>query len=303
MAITNGNGNEMVMPVQPMGGYGYGYGTPVMPMYGNSGFGGFGGDWGGLLVLFLFAAMFGGFGNGFGGNGMGGMFPWLMTGQAGINANTNAGFDNAALGSQLSGIQTALTTGFSNAEVAACNRSTDALQASYQNQIASLERSFAAQTANTAAITGMSSQLADCCCENRLATANLSALVQSENCADREALSNGIRDIITAQTAGTQRILDTMCQDKIDAKNEKIAELQSQLNMANLASSQAAQTASLIADNTAQTQYIVNRVAPYPIPAYPAYGFGGCYGGNNWGWNNNLGFNPFGNVGFGNGSF
>lgn len=301
MAIANGNGNEMVMPVQPMGGYGYGY--PMMG-YGNSGFGG---DWSGLLILFLFAAMFGGFGGGWGGmNGMGGMFPWLMAGQAGINQNTNAGFDNAAVGSQLAGIQTSLTAGFGNAEVANCGRATDALRTAYQNQIAGLERSFAEQTANTAAVNGVASQLADCCCENRLATANLSALVQSENCADREALSNGIRDIITAQTAGTQRILDTMCQDKIDAKNEKIAELQTQLNMANLASSQAAQTAALVADNTAQTQYIVNRVAPYPVPAYPAFGYGPCYGnygGGYGGWNGNFGFNPFGNVGFGNGSF
>lgn len=66
---------------------------------GTGGYGGFGGDWGSLIVLFLIAAMFGGFGNGFGGGfgGGNGDFPWLMSGQAGINANTNGGFRDAML--------------------------------------------------------------------------------------------------------------------------------------------------------------------------------------------------------------
>lgn len=319
MALTDENGsNGMIMPVQPMGygNYGGGYGgwgmpyaVPVMGGYGyGGGFGsGFGGDWGSLIILFLFAAMFGGFGGGWGGGfgGFDGAFPWLMTGQAGINANTNAGFDNAALGNQLNGIQTSINTGFSNAEVAACNRAMQDQANSYNNQIAALNRSFDAQTAVTAGQTALSSQLAECCCENRLATQGLQGVIQTENAADREALSNGVRDILAAQTAGTQRILDQLCNDKIDAKNEKIQELQTQVALQNLAASQAAQTSQLIADNAAQTQYIVNRVAPYPIPSYTVgnpYGCNGWNTGYNYGFNN-FGFNPFGNVGFGNGSF
>lgn len=246
---------------------------PVSPMYGanGGGFGGFGGDWASLIVLFLIFGMFnGGWGNGGFGGGYGadGMFPWLMTGQAGINANTTAQFDNAAIGSQLSGIQTSLTTGFSNAEVASCNRAMDAMQTAYGNQIASLERSFAEQTANTQGFTNMASQLAQCCCDNRLATAQTQALVQSENCADRQALSDGIRDIIANQTAGTQRILDQMCNDKIDAKNEKIAELQNQLTMAELRANNNLQTQTLLADNLAQTNALEQYLAPVPRPAY-----------------------------------
>ena len=59
-----------------------------------------------------------------------------------------------------------------------------------------------------------------------------------------------------------------MCQQEIDALKSQNLALQNQLNIANLSASQTAQTAALIADNTAQTQYIVNRVAPYPVPAY-----------------------------------
>jgi hypothetical protein len=59
-----------------------------------------------------------------------------------------------------------------------------------------------------------------------------------------------------------------MCQDKIDAKNEEIANLRTQLNMANLAASQGAQTARILADNAAQTAALEQYLAPTPRPAY-----------------------------------
>lgn len=182
MALTDENGgNGMVMPVQPMGyGYGGGYGgnwgnvgytMPVMPMVGGygygGGYGGFGGDWGSLIVLFLFAAMFGGFGGGFGGlggwgGGLGFDFPWLLNGQNGINNNVSDGFRSAAISSQLGDIQTSITTGFSNSEVAACNRAMADQALSFNNQIADLNRSFDAQTAITSGQTSLATQLADC---------------------------------------------------------------------------------------------------------------------------------------------
>lgn len=247
MAISE-NGTDLVMPVAPTG---YGYG-------GNNGFG-FGGDASWLIVLFLFAMMGGWGGMGFGGMGGfgGGMFPWLLASNANTDNLVQGGFNQAATAGTLAGIQASITNGFSNAEVAACNRA-----------LTDLERSFAAQTATTAAINGVQGQLANCCYENRLATANLSALVQAENCADREALSNGIRDIISSQTAGTQRILDQLCADKIDAKNERIADLERQLTMANLAASQTAQTARILADNSRQTATLEDYLNPVARPAY-----------------------------------
>ena len=53
--------------------------------------------------------------------------------------------------------------------------------------------------------------------------------------------------------------------DNLKAQNSA---LQNQVLMKDFAASQTAQTASLVADNALQTQYIVNRVAPYPVPAY-----------------------------------
>ena len=268
MALTDST-NGMYMPVAPayMGGYG------------NGGWGnGFGGD-GWWVILFLFALMgngWGGFGGGYGGaNALGYDFPWLLNGQSSINSNTNNGFQNAMLNDNITsvrdgiaGISNQLCSGFAGVTSSVTNAQNAIAQQLYTNQLSDLERSFNAQTASTQGMNAIQSQLAQCCCDNRLATNDLKYTIATENCADRQALSDGIRDIITSQTAGTQRILDQLCADKIDAKNEKIADLERQLTMANLAASQTAQTARILADNAAQTQALEQYLNPVPIPSY-----------------------------------
>ena len=115
---------------------------------------------------------------------------------------------------------------------------------------------------------GLSQQFSQCCCDNRLATANLQAALAAEACADRAAVSDGVRDLLVNQNANTQRILDQMCADKFDAKNEEIAQLRTQIQVQNLAASQNAQTAALLADNAAQTAALEQYLAPTPRPAY-----------------------------------
>lgn len=252
---------------------------PVSPMYGNGGgFGGLGNDWGWIILLLLFAG--GGWGNGFGGGvnnfaADGAMlYPWMNQ-----SNQMQEGFNSQMLNSNVGNIQNAITSGFGDMQTALCggfagvNASVNGVQAGitaqmYNNTIADLERSFNAQTANTAGLTNLSSQLSQCCCDNRLATVQTQNVVQSEGAATRLAIQEQ-----------TQAILDKMCQQEIDALKAQNIALQNQLNMANLQASQTAQTAALIADNTAQTQYIVNRVSPYPIPSYtvanpitPVYG-------------------------------
>lgn len=226
---------------------------------GNCGNGGWGmndGSW--LIILFLFAILGwgnGGFGGGYGGNNGCGFVPYYLANNT--DNGVQAGFNNAAISGQLNGIQSAITNGFSSAEVASCNRA-----------MSDLERSFASQTAITQGLTGLQGQLANCCCENRLAVANLGAQIASEACADRATVTDGVRDILANQTAGIQRILDQMCNDKIDAKNERIADLERQLTMANLAASQTAQTSRILADNAAQTVALEQYLNPVPVPAY-----------------------------------
>lgn len=240
MSLSYDNNSGMIMPVSPM--------------YGNSGSGfGFGGDgawW--LIVLLLIGWGGNGFGAGFGG------------GAGYVQSDVQRGFDQSAVMNGITGVSsavanlgTAVNAGFANAEVADNAR-----------QIANMQQAFASQTAMTSGMNNLASQFANCCCENRVATANLTSTILAENCADRAAVSDALRDVIASQNAGVQRILDTMCQDKIDAKNEKIAELQNQLTMANLAASQNAQTAQIMADNAAQTAALEHYLNPTPIPAY-----------------------------------
>ena len=234
---------------------------PVAPAYGNGGF--FGGDMGGgwwviLLVLLMGGGLWGGYGGA--GNGAS-LYPWMN--QADI---TTSGFQNQMLGSQLSGLQSAVTGGFGDLQTALCggfagvnsniaNGFAQSEIAANARQIADMQQNFASQTATLQGFNGLQSQLAQCCCDNRLATANLQSVIQAENCADRAALSDGIRDVLVANNANTQRILDTMCQDKIDAKNEKIAELNNKINA--LEANNYVQNAL-----TAQTQYFLSLYTP-----------------------------------------
>ena len=212
---------------------------PVTPMNNGGGFGGglFGGDLS-IIVLFFLFMMLGGWGNGFGGGfGGGDLYPWMN------NSNQMAsGFQNQMLNDNITGIQNSI------------NGITSQLST---NQMADMERSFSVQSA-----------LQNCCCENRASIADLKYTVATEACADRAAVSDALRTVIAEGNANTQRILDRLCQQEIDALKSQNAALQTQVNMQALAASQTAQTAALVADNTAQTQYLVNRIAPYPIPSY-----------------------------------
>lgn len=271
----NGSIQPTVELATTNGSNGFAYPYPVYPMYGNGGFGGgngfLGGD--GIWAILLFALLFGngGWGNNggfFGNNSFDNGYAWLSNGQKEIMQNTNNGFDTLHLSNQLdtvnSGIYSlsnqlcntghditsAVSNGFYNAEISANNR-----------QMANMNTAF-----------DLSRQFADCCCENRLGIANLNSTILSENCADRAALADGLKDVLINQTANTQKILDTLCQDKIDAKNEKILDLQRQLDMADLRASQVAQNAFISQGFANEVDALYNRLANCPVPSTPVYG-------------------------------
>ena len=240
---------------------------PVAPAYGNgNGFGNsFGGDWAWILLLLV---LFGGWGTngnrgGFGGYGSDGLYPWMNQ----SNQISN-GFRDQMLGTQINGIQSAITTGFGDVQNSLC-AGFAGVNAAVSNGFAQAEiADNARQMANMNQVFGLQSALQNCCCENRTGIADLKYTVATENCADRAAVSDGIRDVIASQTASTQRILDQLCQDKIDSKNDTIAQLRSQINELSRQASQNAQTAAIIANNEAQTGILERYLAPNPIPAY-----------------------------------
>ena len=238
---------------------------PVMPAtnggYGNNGWG----DGGWLWIIVVFALLFGwgngGWGGGFGNNGGG----YVAT--AATQADIQRGFDNSAVISKLDGItnglcdgfyaqNTALMNGFHGVDNAICNLG-------YQTQ-----QGF--NTTNVALMQGqnaLQAQLADCCCQNREAIAQVRYDMAQDTCALQNTMNSNTRDIIDSQNAGTRAILDYLC-------SEKIATLQAENNDLRRAASQDRQSALLTTAMASQT----------PIPAFnvPApYAYTGCNGGCN----------------------
>lgn len=278
--------SDLVMPVSPMG-------------YGGGSNGFLGGD--GIWALLIFALIFnGGFG-GFGGwgNGIGGfaadgamLYPWMNQSEV-----VNSGFQNQMLQTSIQGVQNSITSGFGdvnlgiaginqnicntgNAVVGAVTGAQNALtQQMYTNQIADLERSFAAQTASTQGMNTLQGQLAQCCCDQRLSTAQTQALVQSENCADRYEAAQNTAAIINAINGGIQSVKDQMCADKIDEKNDTIAQLRSELLYARGQASQDVQTAVIQSGQRALANEVEQYVAPRPIPSYIVQNPSCCYNG------------------------
>ena len=280
MALTDESGNGMVMPVTPMYG-------------GNGGFGGnsWGGDWGWIILLLLIAG--GGWGNGFGGfGGMGGfaadgamLYPWMNQAEVTTNGFQNLSTQNqiTAVQSDLGDIQTQLCGGFADVQQSLCNGFAgvnatinggfaNAEVSANSRQMANMQQAFNSQTAITGAINNLASQQANCCCENRLATCQTQNIIQNEANATRFADANNTRDLLTNQTANTQAILDKLCQLELDGKNDRIADLERQLTMANLQASQTAQNAFIQQGFSDEVDQLYNRLSNCPVPTTPVYG-------------------------------
>ena len=193
-----------------------------------------------------------GFGDGFGNNGWWIILLFILLGNGnwggnyGGGAGMQEGFNQAALTSSLSSLQNSVITGFGDVQNALCNGFSQVEVANNARQMANMQQMF-----------GLQQQLSTCCCNQQAGIESLRATIASENCADRQAVADGV-----------QRILDQMCADKIDSKNEKIADLERQLTMANLAASQGAQTSQILADNARQTVALEQYLNPTPVPAY-----------------------------------
>lgn len=246
--------------------------------YGDMGFGG--GAWWWIIILFLFG-MNGGWGRGFGGYGNG------CGDGAGVGSEVQRGFDQNAVMSGINGLNGAVTAGFGNVQTALCNGFAgvnagmangfaQAEIAENGRQMANMNQMFGLQTGLSNQLNTIAMNQQQCCCENRAATADLKYTVATEACADRAAVEGALRDVTAQGVANTQALLNTinggiqslkdqMYADKMDAKNEKIAELQQQVYMKDLYASQIAQDGRII-------DGVYNRLATCPVDTTPVYG-------------------------------
>lgn len=196
-------------------------------------FGGGDGIWGFLVLALIFG--WGGNGFGFGGGGGGGAgFQGIAT-----RADINAGFQFNDLQNGIRGLERGLCDGFYGAQ---------------------------------GSINNLSSQLAQCCCDNRAAIADLKYTAATEACQTRNLLQNSTRDIVEAQNAGTRAILDFLTNDKIDQLRNENQALRFQ-------ASQSAQNAFITANQEAQTAELIRRLkSPEAVPAYVVPNPNCCYG-------------------------
>ena len=239
----------------------------------NDGLGG--GD--GALWLLILIVLFGGFGNrGYGGYGGAGnvggneLYPWLNNAE-----NVNNGFRDQMLQTNVQGIQqsiNALSTQLCNCcgdmQMALANGFAGVEQGANARQMANMQQAFQQQFATQQGFNGVQGQLAQ-----------QTATILAENCADRAALSDGVRDIIANNTAQTQTIIDKLCQLELDGVKNQLAQaqrenvgLQNQLNMANLAASQQAQNALIMQGFANEVDALYNRLNTCPVPTTPVYG-------------------------------
>ena len=286
----NGSGIQPTVELATTNGNGFAYPYPVM-MGGNTngGFGGFGGD-SAIWLIVLLALIWGNNGNGngfFGGNGgFDNGYAWLSNGQKDIMNQTSDGFNSLHISNQIEGIRDGvyglsnqlcnccadingnIASGFANAEVSNNAR-----------QIANMQQAFNSQISTLQGFNNIGSRLDDCCCENRLGIANLNSTILSENCQDRYALAQSTRDIITNATSNTQAVLDKLCQleldnvkTQLDAKNDRIADLQREISMKDLQASQIAQNSFIAQGFANEVDQLYNRLNNCPVPSTPVYG-------------------------------
>lgn len=148
-------------------------------------------------------------------------------------------FDQAAITNQLAGISNSINNGFTDTNM------------NLMNQL------------NTLAMA-----LQNGCCENRAATADLKYTIATEACNTRQANADNTQALLNTINGGIQSIHDKLCQHEIDALKTANANLQTQINLANLRSSQNEQTAQILADNARQTVALEQYLNPTPIPSY-----------------------------------
>lgn len=233
---------------------------------------GWGGGWSSWIILFLIFGMFGwgGFGGfgGFGGNaGASGAltradlcqdmnFNQLENGVRGIQQGICD--STFALNNSINGLGMNVMQGFHGVDNAICNLGYQTQQGFNQTNIALMQGQNSLQ-----------SQIADCCCGVQRAIDGINYNMASNTCAIQNSMCNNTRDIIESQNNGTRAILDALTAQRIEAKDQRIAEQAQTINQLQLAAMKSDQNAVLMAAMDANKAEILRRTGnDCPVSAY-----------------------------------
>ena len=228
----------------------------------EDGFMGNGAWW--IIILFLF--VFCGWGGNWGGNGRGtsnttyqGTTTREVVNEGFLNNNLQEGIRgiqnglcdgfyalNTGILNGFAGVQQGITNGFNTQNLMNLQNTNDIQRNIYEGTVQGMQNTNALQA-----------QLANCCCENREAIAQVRYNMASDTCAINTNNANNTRDIIDATNANTRAILDAIQQNKVEALQERIATLQAQNQSLQFAASQ-----------QAQNTYLIDQLKPCPSPAY-----------------------------------
>lgn len=236
----------------------------------------------GILYLLLFMMFGGGWyrggNNGSGAGSVGGdmLYPWINQAQTQWQGTSDI---MQMLFNLTNSMQQLVSSGFFAQETSNNARQIANMQQLFGIQ-SDMNQGFNAQ--NIAMLQGfnaLQAAQADCCCENRLATANQTATLLAEHCADRNALQMATRDIIDNQNRSGQMIMDKLCQLELDGVRAELANERREndrLRQDNIISkfieSQTGQTATLTAGQMNAVDSLYNRLQSCPIQTEPIFG-------------------------------
>ena len=215
----------------------------------NSGNGMWGGD--GWWAIILFAMIFGWGRGGFGFGGFGGgasTDPGLQGIATRADVNEAIAFNGLERG--ISAIQQGIcdsTYALNNAVTGGFNSTNVAMLQGFNGVDKSLCQ--------------LGYNLQDCCCQTQNAIQGVRYDMATQACDTRNTIQNSTRDIIDNANANYRGLMDFMVQSKIDS-------LQSENQALKLAASQANQNSYLTATLDAQTNELIRRINPMPVPAY-----------------------------------
>ena len=243
--------------------------VPVMEVgnnNGNGGFSGYGnGDWAWIIVLFLIF--------GYGRNGFG-----VFGGNGGVSENYVLASDFATIQRQLSDgfgdltaqsryIQNGLCDGFY------------AMNTSLLNGFAGVNNAIMTNGYETRnAIQGVSSQLANCCCDIREGIQGVNYNLATNTCALQNTMNMNTRDIVDTVNANYRALHDEIVANRIEDKNAQITAQQNEINALRLAASQERQNNYLLSElkPCAKPSYVVQPNTPVTFPTNCCGQYNGC---------------------------